>query len=69
MSAIPHQGVLPFAGGIRQTLAARYAEQNEACARIIAADPVKYPGLMQTWATIVLHGNDAPMPAEWRLVA
>jgi len=27
---------------------------NEECARVIAADPVRYPGIMQTWAQMVL---------------
>jgi hypothetical protein len=25
------------------------------CARIVAADPVKYQGVLQTWATLVIE--------------
>jgi hypothetical protein len=31
-----------------------YAEQNRQAARIILADPKRYPGLMQEWARLVL---------------
>lgn len=31
-----------------------YAEQNRRAARIILADPKRYPGLLQEWARIVL---------------
>jgi len=32
-----------------------YRAANEECARIIAADPVRYPGVMQEWARLVLQ--------------
>lgn len=59
----------------RQTRAARieaYGEQNRACAEIILRTPERYGGegsLMMTWATIVIYENDAPMRADWRLIA
>jgi hypothetical protein len=33
-----------------------YRQQNEMCARILAADPDRYPGLPQVWAAMVLSG-------------
>lgn len=35
-----------------------YREQNLECAKIIAADPAKYPGIMQEWARLVLNPPD-----------
>ena len=32
-----------------------YAASNLECAGIIAADPIRYPGMMQTWAVLVLQ--------------
>jgi hypothetical protein len=32
-----------------------YAADNEQAARIIAADPARYPGVMQEWAALVLE--------------
>jgi hypothetical protein len=40
-----------------------YKAENEAAARIIGADPMKYPGLMQEWACAVLAATVAP-PAD-----
>lgn len=31
-----------------------YTEQNLQCARIIARDPQRYSGPMQTWASMIL---------------
>ena len=44
-----------------------YAADNLASARIIAADPDKYPGVMQTWARMVLDAHEAA--SAWRLTA
>jgi len=32
-----------------------YREQNLECARIIAAEPERYPGALQDWARLVLN--------------
>jgi hypothetical protein len=32
-----------------------YRTENETCARIIAADPERYPGTMQQWAALVIE--------------
>jgi hypothetical protein len=37
-----------------KSIKAKYDEQNLEAARIIAADPLKYPGGMQAWAALVL---------------
>jgi hypothetical protein len=37
-----------------KSIKAKFDEQNLEAARIIAADPVKYPGGMQEWAALVL---------------
>lgn len=45
------------AGRGRRTKACRieqYRSANELSARVIAADPVRYPGLIQEWARAVL---------------
>lgn len=39
----------------RQRKAEYYATANIECARLIAADPDRYPGLMQEWAAKVLN--------------
>ena len=36
-----------------------YRTGNLECARIIAVDPERYPGVMQTWAAIVLGPIEA----------
>lgn len=41
----------------------RYRAGNEEAARIIAADPAKYPGVMQEWAGAVLVKVTTP-PAD-----
>jgi hypothetical protein len=44
----------------RETKAARaevYRIANETAARIVLADPGKYPGVMQEWAGLVLAGG------------
>jgi hypothetical protein len=33
----------------------KHEEVNVACARLIAADPVRYPGVFQDWAQLVLN--------------
>ena len=43
-----------------KSIKAKYDEQNLEAARIIAADPVKYPGGMQDWATLVLKRLERP---------
>jgi hypothetical protein len=52
---------------------AAYRQSNLEAARIVAADPVKYPGIMQEWAQLVLRqalkasASDAsrhPLPAR-----
>ena len=45
--------------GMKLSIAAKFDEQNLRAARIIAADPVRYPGLMQEWAALVV-GKAAP---------
>jgi hypothetical protein len=71
MSAIPYQrGLFPRERS-RATVAGRvdqYRAVNLECACIIAGDPVKYPGLMQEWARLVLDGVEHERPA-WRLAA
>jgi hypothetical protein len=41
-----------------------YAADNLEAARIIAADPGRYPGIMQTWAALIIERTEAP-PADW----
>ena len=36
-----------------------YQRQNEEAARIIAADPERYPGLPQQWAALVIEKQTA----------
>ena len=36
-----------------------YADANLAAARILAADPLRYPGLPQTWARLVIEKQTA----------
>jgi hypothetical protein len=43
-----------------KSIKAKYDEQNLEAARIIAADPLKYPGGMQAWATLVLKRMERP---------
>ncbi len=40
-----------------------YEAANLAAARIIASDPAQYPGVMQTWAALVIE-RAAPADAE-----
>lgn len=35
----------------------QYRTANLECARIIAAEPLKYPGVMQEWAAMVLNSS------------
>ncbi len=54
----------------RQRLGETYERQNQEAAQIIAADPERYPGVMQQWARLVLQRSSDQRPAkEWRLVA
>jgi hypothetical protein len=39
---------------LKPNLTERYRAANVAAARIIAADPERYPGFMQEWAQVVL---------------
>ena len=50
----------------RRLVSEHYRQQNELCARIIAADSVRYPpgSLMQEWADMILSKAAAP-PADW----
>ena len=48
---------------IEPRIADRYRETNETCARIIAAEPERYPGLPQEWARLVLSRVAEP-PAD-----
>lgn len=42
-----------------------YQASNLACAKIVAADPDRYPGLMQEWAQLVLQrANVTPINTE-----
>jgi len=43
-----------------KSIAAKFAEQNLKAVRIIAADPLKYPGGMQEWADLVLKRLERP---------
>jgi len=43
-----------------KSIKAKFDEQNLEAARIIAADPVRYPGGMQDWATLVLKRLERP---------
>ena len=43
-----------------KSIKAKYDEQNLEAARIIAADPLKYPGGMQAWAELVLKRLERP---------
>lgn len=43
---------------------AKFDEQNLEAARIIAADPLKYPGGMQEWADLVLKRFERPAGRE-----
>jgi hypothetical protein len=43
-----------------KTIKAKFDAQNLEAARIIAADPVRYPGGMQDWATLVLKRLERP---------
>ena len=52
----------------RQSRTEAYEAANHTCARIIADNPQRYPGIMQEWATLVLYG-DGTASREWRLVA
>ena len=47
----------------RRRISGHYRAENLECAAIIAADPVRYPGLMQEWADMILSRAAAP-PAE-----
>jgi hypothetical protein len=44
----------------------RYRTANLECARIIAADPVRYPGIMRERARLVLKGSARTTPAVRR---
>jgi hypothetical protein len=50
--------------GMKLSIAAKFDEENLRAARIVAADPVRYPGLMQEWADMILSRAAAP-PADW----
>jgi hypothetical protein len=45
-----------------------YQQANRECARIIAADSVRYPGIMQTWARLVLD-RERERQRAWGMVA
>lgn len=62
----PTQGVtqLPLASLSEASSRSLPREQNEMCARIFAAEPVTYPGLMREWAVLVIESSEAP-PADW----
>ena len=65
------QSKLPSGERTRKTKAARaevYRLANETAARIVLADPGKYPGVMQEWAGLVLAGG-AVSAADWRVTA
>jgi hypothetical protein len=47
---------------------AEIEKRNLKCAQIIVADPVKYPGIMQEWAQLVI-AKAAKRDLEWRLTA
>ncbi|HWR35362.1 MAG TPA: hypothetical protein VN622_05770 [Clostridia bacterium] len=50
---------------VKQRIAERYRAGNKEAARIVASDPVKYPGVMQKWASLVLvETNARPADAE-----
>ena len=40
----------------------QYDARNVESARLIAADPVKYPGVMQAWAQLILQRNGQTLP-------
>lgn len=42
---------------------AAYRQCNLKAARIVAADPVKYPGIMQEWAELVLGRAETTVDA------
>lgn len=48
----------------RLSITARYDGANLECARIIAADPIKYPGGAQQWAAAVLKRLEQPADVE-----
>jgi hypothetical protein len=37
-----------------------YQADNLACARLVMSDPVRYPGVLQKWARLVLARIDRP---------
>jgi hypothetical protein len=51
----------------KQRITEAYRASNIEAARIIAADPVKYPGIMQEWARLVLNPSaERTAPAAGR---
>jgi hypothetical protein len=49
-------------------IAEQFRKQNEAAATIIAANPERYPGIMQTWADAVLSTSADEYPLLPRVV-
>ncbi len=45
---------------------AAYDKQNIAAAQIIAADPARYPGVMQQWARLVMMRLGYLVPEQER---
>lgn len=49
-----------------QRKAELYLAGNIEAARIISADPTRYPGVMQEWARLVLNKAERTVPATGR---